>query len=249
MAHPTFSEEDFTFAPPLILEDEHSRTYISYLMRGFVHKLNNLLAVMEGFSSLILMDQNQDEAVTESLQHMRDAARNASSLSKRSLTAGGCANINFQELRLDDFLTMLDTGLHEPFTRLGVDFEMKVSPNLPHITTDASRLKEIIGEVLKNAAEAASLVGGKAWMEVYEPSKAGQGHKGVVYILIHNTGSDIPPDKLAEIFRPFHSYKDTKHFGLGLAISAVLCGQIGMRIGVRSRNNTTSFLITCPVAG
>jgi signal transduction histidine kinase len=45
----------FVFPTHLQLGNEHSEGFHQELLRGLTHKLNNLLAVIQGFSSLILM--------------------------------------------------------------------------------------------------------------------------------------------------------------------------------------------------
>ena len=45
----------FLFADQFILEDSANADFYALLLKGLTHKLNNLLAVIQGFSSLILM--------------------------------------------------------------------------------------------------------------------------------------------------------------------------------------------------
>jgi C4-dicarboxylate-specific signal transduction histidine kinase len=69
-----------------------------------------------------------------------------------------------------------------------------------------------------------------------------------VDILVSNTGSQIPQDKLAEVFRPFHGTKNSNHLGLGLTIATMLAHQLKIQVGVASENNTTTFWLSCPAA-
>jgi len=50
----------FYFPTSLNLGNEHSEGFHQELLRGLTHKLNNLLAVIQGFSSLILMTEDLD---------------------------------------------------------------------------------------------------------------------------------------------------------------------------------------------
>jgi C4-dicarboxylate-specific signal transduction histidine kinase len=69
-----------------------------------------------------------------------------------------------------------------------------------------------------------------------------------VDILISNTGSQIAPQKLEEIFRPFQGSKSSNHLGLGLTIAAMLAHQMEVPLGVNSQENTTTFWLSLPVA-
>jgi signal transduction histidine kinase len=52
----------FYFPTSLNLGQEHSEGFHQELLRGLTHKLNNLLAVIQGFSSLILMRRTSIQA-------------------------------------------------------------------------------------------------------------------------------------------------------------------------------------------
>lgn len=69
-----------------------------------------------------------------------------------------------------------------------------------------------------------------------------------VDILIINSGSQIPQEKLAQMFRPFTGTKNSSHLGLGLTIASMLCHQMGLQLGLASENNTTSAWLSCPAA-
>ena len=69
----------FTFPTYLNLGPESSEGYHPELLRGLTHKLNNLLAVIQGFSSLVLMNDDLDPGVMENVQHIREASVNVSS--------------------------------------------------------------------------------------------------------------------------------------------------------------------------
>ena len=67
-------------------------------------------------------------------------------------------------------------------------------------------------------------------------------------VLVSNTGSQIAPEKIQEVFRPFHGSKNSNHLGLGLTIAAMLSHQMNIQLGVASENNTTTFWLSCPMA-
>lgn len=238
----------FTFPTSLQLGQEHSEGFHQELLRGLTHKLNNLLAVIQGFSSLILMTEDLDPAVAENMQHIREASVGVTNLSERIRSAGGCAKLSPQPMNLNEYLAAVENSLTEPFTKAGVALEAEIHPNLPTIPIDPSKFKEILVELLKNAAEAAAAGGGKAAIKVCPPGVVTPAEENRVDIVISNTGSTIAPDKLEEVFRAFHGSKNTNHLGLGLTIAAMLAHQMNLQLGVASENNTTTFWLSCPVA-
>ncbi len=238
----------FTFADEILQRGSESQEFYNLLLRGMTHKLNNLLAVIQGFSSLILMNDDLEEMVSENLNHMKDAAQNASGLSERILPAGGCVNVDLQDLKLTEFIPMVENSLKEPCEQAGVAIRMNVPPEMPTAMADPGRLKEILLELLKNGAEAAKDGGGEVALDFVNPGQVSPADAKQIDIFVRNTGSEIPADKLEKIFDPFYSTKDSSHFGVGLTSAAVLAGQMNMRLGVHSASNTTTFWLSVPIA-
>lgn len=238
----------FVFPTHLKLGEEHSEGFHQELLRGLTHKLNNLLAVIQGFSSLILMTDDLEPSVAENMQHIREASTGVTALSERIRAAGGCAKLSMQPLSLNDYLSVVEGALTEPFKTHGVQLEADVQTGLPPVNVDPSKIKDVLVEVLRNAAEAAGPAGGRAILKITGPGGLTPADQRRVDILVSNTGSQILPEKLADVFRPFHGSKSTNHLGLGLTIASMLCHQMGIQIGIASENNTTTVWISCPAA-
>ena len=238
----------FVFPTNLQLGHEHSDGFHQELLRGLTHKLNNLLAVIQGFSSLILMTDDLEPGVAENMQHIREASMGVSALSERIRSAGGCAKLTLQPLSLNEYLGVVEGALLEPFTKNNIQLEADVQQGLPPVQVDPTKFKDILIELLKNAAEAASKSGGRAMLKIAGPGVITPVEQRRVDILVSNTGSNIAQDKLSEVFRPFHGSKNSNHLGLGLTIAAMLCHQMNLQIGIASENNTTTLWLSCPTA-
>jgi signal transduction histidine kinase len=244
----TLDNPKFIFADELLKRDPGNQEFYNHLLRGMTHKLNNLLAVIQVFSSLILMNDDLDETVAENLNHMKEAAMNASGLSERILPAGGCVNVSNQDLKLTEFIPMVESSFREPSESLGVPFRMNVPAEMPTASADPGRLKEILLELLKNASEAAKESGGEVALDFLNPGQASPVEMKRIDIFVRNTGSQIPAEKMGKIFEPFFSTKDSSHFGVGLTSAGVLAAQMGMRLGIHSENNTTTAWLSVPLA-
>lgn len=238
----------FLFADQFVLESSANTDFYALLLKGMTHKLNNLLAVIQGFSSLILMDEGLDETTTENLSHMKEASINASKLSERILPAAGCSQIAIQDLQISDFLPMVEDSLKEPFASAGIQINIKCPAEIPPILADPSRLKDIFLELLTNAAEAAAEGGGQASFAIYKPGAFSPIEENRVDILIRNSGMAITVENMEKIWEPFYSSKDNKHLGIGLTTAAVLATQMNMKLGAHSADNVTTFWLSSPVA-
>jgi signal transduction histidine kinase len=248
-AHTT-ATSGVVFTHPTLL-NESTQTgdgYHQELLRGVTHKLNNLLAIIQGFSSLIMMNDDLDEGSRENMQHIKEASMAVSGLSERIRVAGGCAKISPQSLNLPDYLNAVDMSLRDPFIKAGVPFDIEVAPGLPTVDVDPSKLKDLMLEILRNAAAAAQKGGGRALLQISGPGIVTPTQEGRVDILITNTGSTIPPDKIQEVFKPFVSSRSSHHLGLGLTVAAMLSQQMNVRLGVNSEENIVTFWLSLPMA-
>lgn len=238
----------FHYPTSLNLGNEHSEGFHQELLRGLTHKLNNLLAVIQGFSSLILMAEDLDPGVSENMQHIREASVGVTNLSERIRSAGGCAKLSPQALNLTEYLGVIEGAVMEPFQKEGVQLEADVQQGLPPILVDPTKFKDILVELLRNAAEEASKSGGRCALKICGPGAITPAEQKRVDILVSNTGSQIPVEKIQEVFRPFHGSKDSNHLGLGLTIAAMLSHQMGIQLAIASENNTTTLWLSCPTA-
>ena len=132
----------------------------------------------------------------------------------------------------------------------GVACQINVNPETPAVLADNGRLKDILAEVITNAAEAAALGGGQAAvaLDILAPGKVAEGRPGCVDIFVRNSGPAIPVEKLKDVFRPFHSTRDSRHYGIGLTIASVLLSQMGGTLGIRSDVEATTVWISLPAA-
>jgi signal transduction histidine kinase len=207
--------------------------------------LNNQLADIEGFSSLILMNDN-DEATSENLHHMKEASKTSGRLAQNLLTAGGCVTINNQRIRLSEFMPLLESALKPHFQQAGVTLEIFVPDQVPPLDADSSRFREILTELVRNALDSAKAVQGQVMLEVHAPGNGPVKDDTGIQIVVTNTGNGIAPEKRDEIFRPFVTTKNAQHFGLGLPICLALSQLMGMRLGVSTGFASTSFVLCCP---
>lgn len=238
----------YIMAEPPVIQGTPAGEFFNGLLRGLVHKQNNFLAVIQGFSSLILMDDQLDPVTKENLDHMKEAAQGAAVLVERILAAGGCVRITPQSVQLKDYLALMDSTLRAPFEKLGVPFQINIAPQLPAVLVDSGRFREILIDLLANAAEAVSASGqpGVAALDVLPPGQIPESRPGCVDILVRNTGPAISVNRLKELFQPFTSSKE-KHFGVGLVVASVMASQMRATLGVKSTPEVTTFWLSVPM--
>jgi signal transduction histidine kinase len=117
---------------------------------------------------------------------------------------------------------------------------------LPAIHVDAEQMRQVLVNLIDNAAEAMPSGG---VIRVAASSATDPNGRRMVVIRIHDTGCGIPEESRARIFEPFYSTKESGT-GLGLCIAANIVARHQGRITVESSAATgTTFAIWIPAAG
>lgn len=123
----------------------------------------------------------------------------------------------------------------------GIQLAPVLDPALPAIEADESQIRQVLVNLLLNAADAMS---GKGRLTVTTRPIAGE----TVELTVRDTGAGIPPERMKDIFTPFFTTKPVgKGTGLGLSI---VYGIIKMHQGQITVDSVvgqgTTFTITLP---
>jgi signal transduction histidine kinase len=121
----------------------------------------------------------------------------------------------------------------------------EMDPELPAIYAVADQLKQVLLNLVLNAAEAMA-GGGLLHVQTYVTEDHAQGRSAV--ITVTDTGFGIPPDQLPRIFDGLHTTKE-RGMGLGLYTSKAIVERHMGRISVQSKpDEGTTFTIVLPIA-
>jgi signal transduction histidine kinase len=142
--------------------------------------------------------------------------------------------------------------IHQTLELLGPRFQgekIKITnthrPGLPPVMADAAQLKQVLLNLLGNAADA--MVGGGD-IRITSNAEKDAGGRAMVVVRIRDTGPGMPQDVRCRIFEPFFTTKENGT-GLGLCIAAQVMDRHGGGLVLESSTeNGTTFAIWMPVA-
>jgi signal transduction histidine kinase len=118
------------------------------------------------------------------------------------------------------------------------------APEPVELRADRNQLGQALENLLANACEAAGPRGDVRLLLQRVPAGPEPG-AGDVRVLIRNTGEQLPPERLQEIFEPFRSGK-SGGTGLGLPLARRIVRDHGGRITALSAGGWTTFVVTLP---
>jgi signal transduction histidine kinase len=127
---------------------------------------------------------------------------------------------------------------------LGVELSVALDDKLPACPADPEGIHHALLNLVGNALDAVEEAESPRVVVTTEHEKEG----GWVRIEVRDNGTGIPPEKIADIFRPFVSTKGARGTGLGLAVSRKILREHGGDILVQSQPGQGSvFILRLPL--
>jgi signal transduction histidine kinase len=129
-------------------------------------------------------------------------------------------------------------------TELNVQLQIQLDPQLPLVPVDPEGIHRAVLNILGNALDAVS---DRQEPQVGIRTMLDAGGEWADIVVVDN-GAGIPPDKLAEVFKPFVSSKGARGTGLGLPVSKKILHEHGGDILVKSKPGKGSqFTLRLPL--
>jgi signal transduction histidine kinase len=218
---------------------------IGQLAASIAHEVGNPLQAIQGFLALFLeqcppdvpnqhflrLAEEEIERIVQVLARLRDLYRPRADVARP---------VQINEL-IEHVLLLTSKQLE----RVRIRTVRELAPTLPEVYSIADQIKQVLLNLVLNAAEAMA-EGGLLHLQTYTHHDHG-GQPSVV-IAVTDTGVGIPAEQLARIFDGLHTTKE-RGMGLGLYTSKVIVERHMGRITVESLpGEGTTFTITLPVS-
>jgi len=195
---------------------------IGTLAGGIAHDFNNILAVINGYAELCVLNSSDPAIVQKSVREIKRAAERATGLVRQILTFSRKAEVRLVPLDLNQHLRDLVKLLAETFPR-NITFHFALDEALPPLLADPNQLQQIVLNLCVNARDAMP-GGGTITLTTQrlegEAVPASMPHRRPCACLkVSDTGTGMPAHVRERIFEPFFTTKGaTKGTGLGLAV-------------------------------
>ena len=227
----------------------------SQFLANMSHELRTPLNSIIGFSRVILKGidgpisdpQQQDlSAIYNSGQHLLGLINDILDLSK---IEAGKMELAFDEVNMGDTIHSVMSTAVGLVKDKQIRLQEQVEPNLPSVRADSMRLRQILLNLISNAAKFTE----EGTIIVSANAHTNSLGKQEVMVSVTDSGPGISPEDQEKLFRPFSQVdasptRKTGGTGLGLSISHRLVELHGGRIGVHSTvGKGSTFYFTVPV--
>jgi PAS domain S-box-containing protein len=202
---------------------------LGVLAGGIAHDFNNLLMGVLGNASLALLELPANSPADYSIRQIEIAAGRAADLTRQMLAYSGRGHFVVQPLDLNTLVEEMSHLLQIAISK-SIMLQYHLGERLPPIEADAMQIRQVVMNLIVNAAEAIgddvgtiTLTTGIRHADHAELAAIYLAHDlpagDYLYLEVDDTGSGMDADTLAKIFEPFFT---TKFTGRGLGLAAVL---------------------------
>ncbi len=225
---------------------------------GIAHEIRNPLNSIRGFAQLIgemLPEPADDEAENTGLSYVNiivEEVDRMNQLVQDLLDFSRQRDLTMVDTSPADILLGVLKDLGPDLAEAEVVVQTEIDPGVPRIMASAPKLKQVLVNVVRNAAQAMTppvAPEGRARRLVASVNPTGRepGSRDGVEILISDTGMGMDRAAQAKAFEPFFTTRE-RGTGLGLAICRKIIQQHGGNIVAESQIGVgTTMRITLPV--
>ncbi len=224
---------------------------------GIAHDFNNLLTAVLGHTELARLDLPADSPAVECLGHVEQAARRAADLCRQMLAYSGRASLVVAPIDVNAVLLELTQLLKAAISKKA-ELKLELPPSVPPFDGDATQIRQVVMNLLLNAADAIGEERGTITVRVFERDWSQSELSGNVtrellapgrYIALEitDTGVGMSPEVMNRIFEPFFT---TKFTGRGLGLSAVVGivkSHHGLLLLQSQKGEGSSFTVAFPL--
>lgn len=202
---------------------------LGLLAGGIAHDFNNLLATVIGNSNLLRLDPSLVGSASTKLDAIENAAQRASDLCRQMLAYAGKGRFVIEAVDVsslvENLVPLLDVSVAKQ-----AHLRLALARELPPIRADATQVRQIVMNLVLNAADAVGERGGEIAISTGImiadsallrgcPVGADLMPGNFVFLEVRDSGCGMTAEVKAKIFDPFFS---TKLAGRGLGLAATL---------------------------
>jgi len=224
---------------------------IGQLASGIAHDFNNILAVIFGYSDLIISELGADSPSGKHAYEIRHASERAAGLTRQLLVFSRKQKVLPVVLDLNEVVQNLE-GMLRRLIDENIELTIVPGDHLGRIRADAGYLGQVVMNLVVNARDAMPS-GGRLTIALGNitlaaPTEGARGGPAGDYVMLRitDTGTGMEPEVKGRLFEAFFTTKTAgKGTGLGLATCQTIVQQCGGHIRVQSEVGVGSSFTVC----
>ncbi|MHC5011123.1 MAG: sensor histidine kinase [Planctomycetota bacterium] len=213
------------------------------------HEINNPLAGIATYAKLLRrhLDKRgradgQDQEDAKILHLVESEAARCGKIVRNLLLFSRTPGAKFSDADLEKVIRQCALLINHQAKLQGVDLEVDIHPDVPHVSCDASQIQQVVLALMMNALEA--MPSGGTLSARLRPFPG----RDEIALEVEDTGCGIRPEDLPHVFEPFFSTKEQgEGVGLGLSVVYGIVHRHHGEVSARSdRKVGTTFTVRLP---
>jgi two-component system NtrC family sensor kinase len=217
------------------------------LSAGVAHEMNNPIAIILGFTEMMMEKTHEGSKEYEILKAIERQANNCQRIIENLLTFARIPEKTTTETDVVvDLQNVVDVVMNTMVTKK-IDLKIDIEEDLPKVKGDGQQIEQVFMNIVNNAA--AAMEGGGILII------SARRFNDKVRVSFKDTGQGIRPENMDKIFEPFFTTKKVgEGTGLGLSVSYGIVKKFGGDIWVKSQTDEggnepgTTFTVVLPMA-
>ena len=194
---------------------------IGNLAAGVAHEINNPLAVMLGFTDLLLERAEPGTADYEDLKVIEESGKSARKIVENLLGFARVTEGLEDTVDISHCIRTVSVIVKNTLMTAKVELVNEVPEGLPRVCGDSREYQQVVFNLINNAVAVMKDEGGTLTLSA-------EAEDGKVHLRVRDTGSGIPDRIKRRVFDPFFT---TKKVGEGTGLGLSLCYGIVTKYG------------------
>jgi signal transduction histidine kinase len=212
-------------------------------IREAVHEANNPLSIIKNYLKILSLKQEEDSELHEEIKVIETEIERVKQILNK-LGSNSEPEDKAGSLDLNKIITAINKVFSASLSsEKAINIELDLDPKLPFVLGKENSLKQILINLLKNAAEACVENG---QIRIETRSNINMNQINYVMIRIIDNGPGIAESIMQNLFKPGNTTKEDGHTGTGLAVVKTFMDELGGVISCQSDEKGTTFTLLLP---
>jgi len=225
---------------------------VGELISGVTHEVNNPLAVVIGYSEMLLSERGMNDESMEAVRSIYNEAERARKVIQNLLSFARKHSPEKEAIQVNDIIDKTLSLTDYELKKNKVDVKKYLDPELPDTVGDPNQLQQVFLNLIMNSQQAMGEMKSPRQLVVKTEVKRKGGSnppESVIEVKFSDNGPGIPENIMKKIFDPFYTTKPKgKGTGLGLSVSFGIIKEHGGEIYARLNDDRgVTFYIELPV--
>jgi len=211
-------------------------------IREMVHEASNPLSIIQNYLTMLRIKLGEHHDAQQEIGIIREeierVGRILVGMSERPTELGQCG-VSLNDV-VNQVTDLFSASMAAP---RNIAIEVELCPDVPPTSQASDHIRQILTNLLKNAAEA--LESGRR-IRIATKHPVSVGGRRYTELVVEDNGPGLPQEIMANLFSAVESSKGLEHRGLGLSIVKRLADEMDAILLCSSSHNGTRFQLLLP---